>query len=201
MSERFLMVEERAEAGTGSARALRREGRLPAVVYGFGENKKVSFLYKDFYKEYEKGGILSKLMSIKLGKDTINVLPRDVQIHPVTDRPLHVDMQFVKSDVPVKISVKVVVKNKDKSPGVKKGGVLNIVKKFIHLSCLPKSIPQKIEIDVAGFEIGKSVHLTDIELPKGVESIEKDNFTILAITGRGKEEESEKAEEQAAETK
>ncbi len=194
MTELILIGEEKKGSGTGSARALRREGKIPAVIYGFSENHMISLVYKDFLKEYQKGNLLSKLLDIKFGKKTLKVIPRDVQIDPVTDNPIHVDFQLIKDTVPIKVAVRVKVINKDKSPGIKRGGILNIVRKYISLSGIPKNIPEYLEIDISGFEIGRNVHINDIVLSKDVVPVDKDNFTVLTIAGRVEEQEEEQEE-------
>ena len=193
-----IVGEEKSIAGRGSSRALRREGKIPAIIYGFNENQMISIIYKDFLKEYHKGSLLSKLFNIQLGKKTLKVIPREVQIDPVTDNPIHVDFQFIKDEVPVKVSVRVRVINQDKSPGIKKGGVLNIVKRIISLNCIPKNIPQHLQIDISGFEIGQNVHINDINLPTGVTPVEHGNFTVLTIAGRIEEKETEQEGEEPA---
>ena len=197
MTDLMLIGEEKKGSGTGSARALRSEGKIPAVIYGFNENHMISLVYKDFLKEYQKGNLLSKLLDIKFGKKTLKVIPREVQTDPVTDNPIHVDFQLIKEDVPIKVAVRVKVTNQDKSPGIKRGGILNIVRKYISLNSIPKNIPEYLEIDISGFEIGRNVHINDIVLLKDVVPVDKDNFTVLTIAGRveEKEEEEEKTEE------
>lgn len=194
MTELVLVGEEKKESGTGNSRALRREGKLPAIIYGFDESHMISLVYKDFLKEYHKGNLLSKLVNIELGKKSLKVIPRDVQIDPVSDDPIHVDFQLVKDNISIKVDVRVKVINQDKSPGIKKGGILNVVKKYISLNCIPKNIPGYLEIDIAGFEIGKNIHINDIELPNGVIPVDKTNFTILTIAGRVEEKDDEQEE-------
>ena len=114
MTDLMLIGEEKKGSGSGSARALRSEGKIPAVIYGFNENHMISLVYKDFLKEYQKGNLLSKLLDIKFGKKTLKVIPREVQTDPVTDNPIHVDFQLIKEDVPIKVAVRVKVTNQDK---------------------------------------------------------------------------------------
>ena len=202
MTDLMLIGEEKKGSGTGSARALRREGKIPAVIYGFNENHLISLVYKDFLKEYQKGNLLSKLLDIKFGKKTLKVIPREVQTDPVTDNPIHVDFQLIKENVPIKVAVRVKVINKDRSPGIKRGGILNIVRKYISLNGIPKNIPEYLEIDIAGFEIGRNVHINDIVLSEGVVPVDKNNFTILTIAGRVEEkEEEQEVSEESAESK
>ncbi len=192
MTEFVLIGEEKKGSGTGSARALRKEGKIPAIIYGFDENHMISLIYKDFLKEYHKGNLLSRLLEVKLGKKILKVISREVQTDPVTDNPIHIDFQLIKENIPIKVAVRVKVINKDKSPGIKIGGILNIVRKYISLNCIPQNIPEYLEIDISGFEIGRNVHISDLILPEGVVPVDKDNFTILAIAGRVEEKEEEK---------
>jgi len=202
MTNLMLIGKEKKGSGTGSARALRREGKIPAVIYGFNENHLISLVYKDFLKEYQKGNLLSKLLDIKFGKKTLKVIPREVQTDPVTDNPIHVDFQLIKENIPIKVAVRVKVINKDKSPGIKRGGILNIVRKYISLNGIPKNIPEDLEIDIAGFEIGRNVHINDIVLSEDVVPVDKNNFTILTIAGRVEEkEEEQEVSEESAESK
>jgi large subunit ribosomal protein L25 len=199
MTELIFATEERKGSGTGSSRAIRRDGKIPAVVYGFNENYSISIDYKEFLKEYHKSNLLSKLYDMQVGKKKLKVIPREVQIDPVSDNPIHIDFQLIKEDVPVKISVRVKVINQDKSPGIKRGGVLNIVKRIIRLNCIPKKIPEFLEVDVSGFEIGQNVHISDLKLEDGVVPIAHDNFTIVTIaSGRTEEKEDEVVQEATA---
>jgi large subunit ribosomal protein L25 len=183
MTEFVLIGEEKKGSGTGSARALRKEGKIPAIIYGFDENHMISLIYKD---------LLSRLLEVKLGKKILKVISREVQTDPVTDNPIHIDFQLIKENIPIKVAVRVKVINKDKSPGIKIGGILNIVRKYISLNCIPQNIPEYLEIDISGFEIGRNVHISDLILPEGVVPVDKDNFTILTIAGRVEEKEEEK---------
>lgn len=135
---------------------------------------------------------------MQIGKEVLKVIPREVQTDPVTDNPIHVDFQLVNENIPIKVSVRVKVINQDKSPGIKKGGVLNIVKRNIALNCIPRNIPRYLEIDVSGFEIGQNIHINDIKLADGVSPVEHGNFTVLTITGRVEEEKEEGKETETA---
>ena len=188
MKDLQLMCKERKGSGTGYARSLRKEGRIPAVIYGFDKNYSISLVYKDFFKEYKQGSLISTILHIKLNDQILRVIQREVQIDPVTDNPIHIDFQLIKEDVPIKVAVRVRVINKDCSPGIKKGGILNIIKKYIVLNGMPHTIPQYLEVDISGFEIGTNIHINDIALPKGIVSLDQDNFTVLTIAGRVEEE-------------
>jgi large subunit ribosomal protein L25 len=179
----FIGVK-RKNLGTGNARALRRAGKIPAVVYGFDKNYKLTLIYKDFLKVYLKGGFMCKLINIIFGEEKLKVISKEVQVDPVTDNPIHVDFQIIKDNVPIKVAVLVKAINEDKSPGIKRGGILNVVNKYVDLNCIPGNIPTSLQVDISGFEIGKSIHINEIQLPNGAALVSKNNFTVLTIAGR-----------------
>jgi large subunit ribosomal protein L25 len=195
MLEIILVAKKKIGFGTGVSRALRKQGEIPAVIYGLGKNYKISLNLKNFLKEYQKGRLLSKLVDVKLEKEMLKTIPREVQIDPVTEKPIHVDFQLIDYNNPIKVSILVKAINQDKSPGIKKGGILNVVKKYIDLNCMPKDIPAFLQVDISDFEIGKTVHMHDIEFPNGVVSAVKNNFTILTISGRIEDKDEEKKAE------
>ena len=180
-------AELRAKQGKSAARALRKEGRLPAIVYGGESMQMLSLPQKEFQKEYMEGNIQSKLIKIELGGKTITAIPREVQLHPVTDKPEHADFQEVKKGEKIKVKIHIRVTNEDKCPGIKKGGVLNIVQRTIEFLCEPENMPQHINIDISSLEIGNNLHINDIELPKGITPLDKSNFAVLSISGRAEE--------------
>jgi large subunit ribosomal protein L25 len=187
-------AEMRNLAGTGPARATRREEKIPAVIYGLGKEYNIALIEKDFIKflgDYEKGKTDSKVLNIKLDSQVIPVIIRDVQRHVVTDRPLHIDFQQIDPNILVKVNLKVKVLNEAKSTAIKRGGSLNLVSRQIRVYSLPSQIHQKIEVDVTDLKIGSSLHINDIKLPEGVTPLDKSNFVILSITGRADESEGE----------
>jgi large subunit ribosomal protein L25 len=190
-----LEAEIRENAGKGVARALRREGKLPGIVYG--HNKKdirIATDFNTFSKLYLKGHFSSHIVNLNVDGKVIKVLPRDVQIHPVTDVPLHVDFQILEAGKKVRVAVQVVICNAERSPGVKRGGVINIIRRDIELLCDPDNIPTKLEIDLTGKNVGDSVHISSISLPEGcTPTITDRDFTVATLTGRGKTEEEETA--------
>ena len=191
----------REKAGKGAARAIRRDAKIPAIIYGASkEAVKVSLPLKEVTIEYKKGSFFNKIVDIKLDGKIIHALPRDVQTHPVTDVIEHADFQSVTKDSIVHVWVPVKVLNQDKSIGVKRGGVLNIVRHELELLCKPDSIPSAIEIDILNLDIAHSVHINDIKLPENTKTAIKDrNFTLVTIAGRsGKEEEAPAAQAAAA---
>lgn len=197
-----LEAETRENAGKGVARALRREGKLPGIIYGKDKKEiRIATDFNTFNKLYQKGHFTSHIVELNVDGNVIRTLPRDVQVHPVTEAPLHVDFQVLEKGKKVKVGVQVVFRNADRSPGIKRGGVLNIVRRDIELLCDPDNIPTKLEIDLTGKQIGQSVHVSHIALPEGCEpTITDRDFTVATLTGRGKtanEETTETASEES----
>lgn len=199
-----LNVQLREKTGKGASRALRREGRVPAVLYG-GNDAPVHFSLDPIQldKELHQTGFLSKIFEIPVDKKKEKALARIVQFHPVTDRPIHVDFLRVSKDKKIAVSVPLHFVNEEKSPGIKKGGVLNVLLHNLELMCDIDHIPSEIEIDLTGLEIHHTIHLTDIKLPEGVVAAhaERDNSianivapTVMKKTG---EEEAEGTAEAA----
>lgn len=177
-------AESRNKSGKGPARAVRRNEHIPGIIYGSGEEHKISIASKDFIKEYFKGGIASKLATIDLNGKKIPVITRDVQIDPVTDNPIHIDFQQIEENKPIKVSIRIKVINEQKCASIKRGGVLNVVLRQAKFYCLPRNLKSTIEIDISDLKIGQSVHINDIQLPEGVMPVDKSNFVILSIAGR-----------------
>lgn len=180
-------AESRNGSGTGVARATRRAGMIPAIIYGLGQQHTIAISSKEFVKEYLKGGIMSKLATLNLDGKKVNVITRDVQIHPVTDNPIHIDFQQIDEAKPIKVSVRIKVLNEHKCASIKRGGVLNIVLRQAKFYCLPSQLKASIEVDITDLKIGQSVHINDIKLPEGMTPVDKSNFVILSIAGRTEE--------------
>ncbi len=178
-----MVVEARERAGKGAARATRRTGRIPAVIYGGkAEPLLIAIDANELKKQLSQPGFLSRVIELKLGSDGHRVLPRDVQVHPVTDVPLHVDFLRLTSESMVEVAVAVEFVNDLASPGLKRGGVLNIVRHDVDLMCAPENIPEKLVADLTGLVIGDSVHISNIALPEGVRpAITDRDFTIATI--------------------
>jgi large subunit ribosomal protein L25 len=186
----------RNEHGKGAARALRREGKIPGILYGKGQTPvSISLPLKEVTLEYSRGRFRSRLINIELdnGK-TVQALPKDLQFHPVTDVIEHVDFIKVEPGLTLHVEVPVKFSGQEKSLGLKRGGVLNIVRHEIEFICVPEAIPTHIEVNIQTLDIGANVHINDIKLPEGVTPAIKRNFTIATIAGRGKEEESKTAD-------
>ncbi|GAO56451.1 MULTISPECIES: 50S ribosomal protein L25/general stress protein Ctc [unclassified Novosphingobium] len=184
MSETLtLSAETRDRAGKGASRALRREGRTPAVIYGGNEDPAAIHVgEKELVKALGTGHFFNSIVELTVGGKTVRTLPKDVAFHPVSDRPLHADFLRLSADHAVHVNVPVVFANEEKSPGLKKGGVLNVVRHELELVCAPDSIPDDIVVDVTGFEVGDSIHISSVTLPAGVKTAITDrDFTIATI--------------------
>ena len=184
MSEALnLPAEARERAGKGASRAIRREGRTPAVIYGGKEEPTMIHVeQKELVRQLNTGHFMNSIVNIEIGGKTVRTLPKDVAFHPVTDRPTHVDFLRLTGDSKVEVSVPVVFVNEEASPGLKKGGVLNIVRHELELLCPNAEIPDEIQIDVTGKDIGDSIHISEVTLPKGVKSVITDrDFTIATV--------------------
>jgi large subunit ribosomal protein L25 len=184
MSEALnLPAEARERAGKGASRALRRDGRTPAVIYGGKEEPTMIHVeQKELVRQLNTGHFMNSIVNLEIGGKTIRTLPKDVAFNPVTDRPIHVDFLRLTGDSMVEVQVPVVFVNEDASPGLKKGGVLNIVRHELDLLCPNAEIPDEIQVDVTGKEIGDSIHISEVALPKGVTSVITDrDFTIATL--------------------
>jgi large subunit ribosomal protein L25 len=194
-----LPAETRDRAGKGASRALRREGRVPAVVYGNNEEPlSIHVEEKELRRQLGTGHFFNSVVEVEVGGKKVRTLPKDVAFHPVNERPLHVDFLRISKHAKVHVNVPVVFANEDASPGLKKGGVLNIVRHDLDLVCDADSIPSEIEIDVTGKDVGDTIHITDIKLPKGVESGLGDRDVTIATLVAPSALKSEGVEDEAA---
>ena len=178
-----LSAELRSRAGKGAARQTRRDGRVPGVIYG---NKQPATLIsvepRELLKQLRKKAFHATLFDIACDGKKERVLPRDVQFDPVSDKPTHVDFMRVGEHTRVYVDVPVVFQNEAQSPGLKRGGVLNIVRHEVELICSVENIPQQITIDLTGLDIGDSVHISMVKLPEGVRpAIADRDFTVATI--------------------
>ncbi len=178
-----LPAETRSQAGKGASRALRREGRVPAVVYGGNEEPlAIHVEEKLLRKQLGTGHFFNSIVEVEVGGKKLRTLPKDVAFHPVSDRPLHVDFLRLAKDAKVHVNVPVIFANEEASPGLKRGGVLNIVRHELELVCESDKIPDDIAIDVTGFDVGDSIHISHVKLPTGSASAITDrDFTIATI--------------------
>jgi large subunit ribosomal protein L25 len=185
MSEQLtLSAETRERAGKGASRAMRREGRVPAVVYGNKEEPlAVHVEEKALMRMLGTGHFMNSVVMVEVaGGPTARTLPKDVQFHPVTDRPLHVDFLRISEHSKVTVAVPIRFVGDDRSRGLKRGGVLNAVRHELELICDAAEIPEAVEVDLAGLDIGDSLHISAVTLPKGTESAIADrDFTIATI--------------------
>ena len=176
-----LSAEARDRAGKGASRALRREGRVPAVIYGNNEDpQSVHVEEKILNKLLGTGHFFNSVIMVEVGGKTVRTLAKDVAFHPVTDRPLHADFLRVSEHAKVHVNVPVHFANEAASPGIKRGGVLNIVIHDLDLVCDAAEIPDEILIDLTGLDVGASIHLKDVVLPKGVKPGHDDAEATLA---------------------
>lgn len=178
-----LVASIRDRAGKGAARATRREGHVPAVIYGGKqEPQTVSIEWRELNKKLSNGKFLSSLFMIDTGKEKVRVIPRDVQYHPVTDAPMHVDfLRLLEGDV-ISVEVPVVFINEDDCPGLTRGGTLNVVRHSIELNVPVDAIPDHLELDLTGLEIGDGLHISNVKLPEGAKpTITDRDFTIATV--------------------
>jgi large subunit ribosomal protein L25 len=173
----------RETVGKGSARATRREGRVPAVIYGDGKVPlAISIERKQLVRDMSTGNFLTTIYDVKVGTESNRVLPRDVQLHPVTDIPEHVDFLRIGAETTVAVEVTVEFINEDDCPGLRAGGVLNVVRYAVEVLCRPDLIPNSIVVDLAGTQLGDSLHISAVSLPDGVTpTITDRDFTIATI--------------------
>ena len=178
-----LTAMVREKVGKGAARAVRREGQIPAVIYGGKEPPLAIHLSdRDVFFKIHAGGFLTTVAEIKVGGETIRTLPRDFQLDPVSDRPVHVDFLRILPGSKIKVEVPVHFTNEADSPGIKRGGVLNVVRHRVELLCPADGIPDSIVANLAGLDINDSLHISAIPLPEGVKpTITDRDFTICSI--------------------
>ena len=190
----------RRKAGKGAARSVRREGRTPAVIYGANEAPlAIAVDHIDIRTKIYAGHFLTTLYDIDIDGKKHRVIPRDYQLDPVKDFPIHVDFLRLAPGSLIRVNVPVHVINTEQSPGVKRGGAVNIVTHSLPLRSPPDRIPQAIEVDLAGLDINTSKHLSDIQLPEGVKPVAREDMTLVTIVPpSGFGEESKAAEGAAA---
>ncbi len=195
-----LKATARAKSGKGAARQARRDGKVPAVIYGDNKTPEIVDLdYKELWKQVLKGHFTSTVMKVDVGGTQHLVIPRDLQLDPVRDTPLHVDFLRIGKDGMIRVGVPVKFVNEGASPGLKRGGVLNIVRHDIEVFTPYNKIPAYFEIDLTGLEIGRSVHISAVKMPDGVSpTIRGRDFTVATIAGAVKQEEEAPAAAAAA---
>ena len=198
-----ISAEQRERVGKGSARAARRAGLIPAVIYGDKKNPVgITMESREVTRIVHQPGIFGRLLEIDVAGTKSTVLTRDIQFHPVSDNIMHMDFLRVSQSATVAVAVPVEFINDDKCPGIKIGGVLNVVRYEVELNCPATAIPEKITVDLDGVKIGDSIHISAIPLPDGVTpTITDRDFTVatLASPGGGVKNEEDEAEEGAEE--
>ena len=201
-----IKAETRSQVGKGSARAARRAGLVPAVIYGNKESALSITINANAWRQMmNKPGIFSQLMNIEVDNKKHFVLPRDIQQHPVSEQAEHVDFLRVTKNATVAVGITVEFINEDKCTGIKLGGVLNIVRSQVELNCPAISIPEKLTVDLEGLNVGHTIHISSIKLPEGCSpTITDRDFTVATIAaprgGLGENEEGEESDTKTEET-
>ena len=182
MADIVLNVEVRERTGTGGARVARREGLVPGILYG-GDKDPVAISVKmnEFKKALYTGKLLGHLVTLKYGAESQPVIAKAVDMHPVTDVPQHFDLYRVDAHQTIKIGVSVHFAHHDESPGLKRGGTLNVVLHEVLVSCTADHIPEEIVVDLTGLDIGDSVRVSDLKLPQGVEAAVDADSTVATV--------------------
>ncbi len=182
MADIVLNVEVRARSGTGGAREVRREGKVPGVLYG-GTLAPVNIAVsaKDFRKSLHTGKLLGHLVTLRHGEETQQVIAKSVQFHPVTDEAMHFDLYRVDEHQMIKINVPVHFKNHEISPGLKAGGSLEVVRHDVELACSADQIPEELVIDLASHNLGDTIRMSEVKLPAGVKSAMERDFVIATL--------------------
>jgi large subunit ribosomal protein L25 len=178
-----LSAERRAQAGKGAARATRRAGRVPGIIYGGDQEPlTISLEPRELSRVLARRGFLAMIVEVNVDGSVHRTLPRDVQYHPATDAPLHVDFMRVGANSQVNVVVPVVFVNQELSPGLRRGGILNIVRHGIAVICQVENIPERLVVDLSGLDIGDSVHISAVNFPPGSRPVITDrDFTIASI--------------------
>ena len=196
----LIKAAARPQAGKGGARAERRAGRVPGIIYGDGKPPlPISVDFADLHKRIFAGHFLTTIHDVEVDGTTHRVIPRDFQLDPIRERPLHVDFMRLGEGATIRVNIPVHVKNADQSPGVKRGGTVSIVTHTVEVRCRADAIPSAIEVDVSGLEINYSKHLSDIALPEGVRVVSGRDITLVTVVPpSGYAEEMKAAAEAAA---
>lgn len=195
-----LAAETREGVGKGASRSLRREGRVPAVIYGAKQDPAAIHVEeKELYRLLMTGHFMNSVVMIDVGGEQVRTLPKDVAFHPVTDRPIHADFLRIAEHATVTVQVPVRFVDEALSPGLKRCGVLNIVRHELELIVDAANIPDDVEVSVKGFDVGESIHISAVTLPAGAKSaIEDRDFTIATIAAPSALKSSEGAAEAEA---
>jgi len=178
-----LSAELRDRAGKGAARATRRLGRVPAIIYGDRRDPVlISLEPRELSRALARPGFFATLVDVQVDGTAHRSLPRDIQYHPVTDTPLHVDFMRVGAGARITVSIPVAFVNQERSPGLRRGGILNVVRHGIDMVCEVENIPDRLVVDLTGLDIGDSIHISAVTLPEGARpTITDRDFTIASI--------------------
>jgi large subunit ribosomal protein L25 len=177
-----LKATARPRAGKGAARAVRREGRVPGVIYGDNQPPlAISLDFDELKHRIHSGRFLTSICNVEVDGKTHRTIPRDFQVDPVRDNPIHVDFLRLGEGATIRVRIPVHVKNAEESPGVKRGGAVNIVTHTVEVMCPADSIPEAFDVDVSGLEINYSRHLSDIQLPPNVRPVAHGDVTLVTI--------------------
>ncbi|MFD1199373.1 50S ribosomal protein L25/general stress protein Ctc [Brucella gallinifaecis] len=200
MSDNYVLKADlRTRVGKGSSRELRRNGQIPAVIYGDKQEPlPIAVSYKEIFYKIHGGGFKTTVATIEVDGKKIQVLPKDYQLDPVRDFPQHVDFLRVTAKSIVEVSIPVQFINEDKAPGIKVGGMLNVVRHEVEFHAPANAIPDAIIVDLSGREIGDAIHISSVELPKGVTPVIQDrDFTVATIAAPAGFKSEENAEGEA----
>lgn len=201
-SEAFI-AQSRAASGTGNARAVRLSGFVPGIIYG---NKKdpemISLDPKHLMRECQAAGFFSRVYKISIEGKEQQVVAKDIQLHPVTDAPLHVDFQRINKDSKIHLHLPISFINEDKSPGIKRGGVLNVILHSLEVVCSPLSIPESLIVDLTGLDLNQSIPVGTLKLAKDIVIAhpERDHTVATVVAPSGLVEETTEGETAATET-
>jgi large subunit ribosomal protein L25 len=200
MAEIVLNVEVRERTGTGGARAVRGEGKVPGVLYGGPQGPvPIAMRQNEFRKALYTGKLLGHLVTLKNGEETQPVIAKDVQFHPVTDAPVHFDLYRVDAHQKIRIAVPVHFRNQEASPGIKRGGTLNINLHELEVMAAADHIPEELVIDLTGLDIGDTIRAADVKLPANVElAAHVADATVASIASSSAMQSEEAGEEAAA---
>ncbi|WP_333585362.1 50S ribosomal protein L25/general stress protein Ctc [Phenylobacterium sp.] len=201
MADIVLNVEVREQTGTGAARSVRRSGKVPGVLYGGSkEPVAIAVAANEFRKALYTGKLLGHLVTLKYGDETQPVIAKAVDMHPVTDEPWHFDLYRVDEHQQIKIAVPVHFTNHEASPGLKRGGTLNVVRHDVELSCPADAIPEELVMDLTGLEIGDTIRISSFKLPKGVQPTVDRDFVIATVAGTSAQAAADAAADEGSES-
>ena len=197
MSTDFIVnTEPRSDTGKGASRRLRREGLVPGIIYGARkEPSMVTLKHNELFLHLENEAFYSHILNLKVGKKSEQVILKDLQRHPSKPFILHIDFQRISAKERIKVHVPLHFIGEETSPGVKAGGIVSHAMTSIEVSCLPKDLPEFIEVDISTLELNTSIHLSEVGLPKGVELVHATDVNNTVVTIHSKSVETAKDED------